>query len=87
MSTKVDSESSHGDTVVWHITVSVLSGIIFGLFLTYIALNARRWWLKNRKTERNPEPQTPEVDPTYQELDLAKRNEEDNYQSLIQIRK
>ena len=62
--------------------VSLVSGIIIGLFLAYILLCAHRRWFRNRKRKNNPEPQTTEVDTTYQELDLSKMNKEDNYQSL-----
>ena len=63
--------------------VSIVSGIIIGLFVAYILLCARRRWLvKNRKPEQNAKPQPTEVDTTYQELDLTRMNAEDNYQSL-----
>ncbi len=59
-----------------------MSGIIIGLFLAYIVSCSHRRWFKNRKPERNLEPQPTEADTTYQELDLSKMNTEDNYQSL-----
>jgi hypothetical protein len=55
-----------------------VSGIIIGIFLSYIVWCSRRRWFRNR----SPEPKTTEVDSTYQELDLSKMNTEDNYQSL-----
>ena len=62
--------------------VPLVSGIIIGILLSYIFLCSRRRWFKNKTVERNPDPQTTEVDTTYQELDLTKMNKEDNYQSL-----
>ena len=67
----------------WYIVVvSLVSGIVIGLFLAYILLCVRRRWFRKREPGQNPEAQTTEVDPTYQELDLTKMNKEDNYQSL-----
>jgi MFS superfamily sulfate permease-like transporter len=62
--------------------VSLVSGIIIGLFIAYFLFCVRRHFYRNRKPKRNPEQQTTEVDTTYQELDLTKMNTEDNYQSL-----
>ena len=63
--------------------VSLVCGIITGLFLAYIFVCSRRRWFNSRKPEQNPEPQLNEVDTTtYQELDYSKMNKEDNYQSL-----
>ncbi len=59
----------------------LVSGIIIGILLSNIVSRCRRWF-RNRRPERNPEPQTTEVDTTYQELDLSKMNTEDNYHSL-----
>ncbi|CAB4041477.1 carcinoembryonic antigen-related cell adhesion molecule 20 [Paramuricea clavata] len=81
-SKKVDCESSTETVVVWHIVVSLVSGVIIGLFLSHVVTCSRRRWFTNRKPERNPEPKTADVDTTYQELDLTKINTEDNYQSL-----
>ncbi len=68
----------------WYIVgVSLVSGIIIGLFLAYIIWCSRRRWFRNKKSERYSEPKTSEVDTTYQELDFSKMNKEDNYQSLI----
>ena len=78
----MDCESSTETVVVWHIVVSLVSGVIIGLFLSHIVSCSRRRWFTNRKPERNPEPKTADVDTTYQELDLSKMNTEDNYQSL-----
>ena len=78
----MDCESSAETVVVWHIVVSLVSGVIIGLFLSHIVSCSRRRWFTNRKPERNPEPKTADVDTTYQELDLSKMNTEDNYQSL-----
>ncbi len=74
--------NSDGTVVVWHIVVSLLSGIIIGVLLFHIVLCCRRRWLRNKKRQPNLEAQTTDVDPTYQELDLSKMNKEDNYQSL-----
>ena len=62
--------------------ISSVSGVIIGLSLACILLCACRRQFKNRKPERKPEPETTQVDTTYQELDLTKMNREDNYQSL-----
>ena len=61
--------------------VALVSGIVIGILLSYIFSCSRRWF-KNRKPKRNPDQQLTEADSTYQELDLAKMNKEDNYQSL-----
>ncbi len=61
--------------------MSLVSGIIIGILLSYIVSCSRRKF-KSRNPQSNPEPQPTEVDATYQELDLTKMNKEDNYQSL-----
>ena len=67
----------------WYIIfVTLLSGIIIGVLLCYIAWCFHRRWFKNRKPKRNPDQQPTEADSTYQGLDLSKMNKEDNYQSL-----
>ncbi|CAB4042825.1 brother of CDO, partial [Paramuricea clavata] len=81
-SKKVDCGSSAETVVIWHIVVSLMSGVIIGVFLAYIVLSAHRRWFRNRKPQKYCEPQETEVDTTYQELDLSKMNTEDNYQSL-----
>ncbi|CAB4010349.1 neuronal cell adhesion molecule isoform X1 [Paramuricea clavata] len=66
----------------WYIVVvTLVSGIIIGILLSYIVSCSRR---KFRRTQpqSNHEPKTTEADTTYQELDLTKLNTEDNYQSL-----
>ncbi|CAB4040504.1 Hypothetical predicted protein, partial [Paramuricea clavata] len=80
-SKKVNSESS-GTVVVWHIVISLVSGIIIGILVSYILWCSCRRWLRNRRPQSNTEAQTTEADTTYQELDLSKINTEDNYQSL-----
>ena len=68
----------------WYIViVSAVSGIIFGIILSYIVSCSRRNF-RSRNTQSNLEPKKNEVDidPTYQELDLTKMDSEDNYQSL-----
>ena len=67
---------------VWHIVVSLVSGIIFGILVAYIAWFCHRRWFTKRKPEQSPDPQPTEAETTYEELDLSKMNTEDNYQSL-----
>jgi MFS superfamily sulfate permease-like transporter len=75
----VDCESSAETVVVvWHIVVTLVSGIIIGILFSYIVWCSHRRWFRSRK----PEPQTTEADTTYQELDLTQMNKEENYQSL-----
>ena len=59
-----------------------MCGIIIGVLLSYIVLCSHRRWFGKRKPKRNPDHQPTEVDSTYQELDVSKMNQEDNYQSL-----
>ena len=80
-SKKVDRDL--GDTVViWHIVVSLKSGVVFGYLLSYIVSCSRRKFRGIKPRQSNPEPSKSQVDKTYQELDLTKLNTEDNYQSL-----
>ncbi|CAB3976996.1 B-cell receptor CD22-like [Paramuricea clavata] len=83
---KVDSDSSAGTVALWHVVVSLVSGIIIGILLSYIVfvLYFRRRWCRNRNSERNPDDPTTEADTTYQALDLKKMNTnlENDYQSL-----
>ena len=69
---------------IWHIVVPLVSGIIIGILVAYIAWCSRRRWCKNRKPEHHEQsPEQPaEAETTYEELDLSKMNTEDNYQSL-----
>ena len=62
-----------------------MSGIIIGILLSNIVCRCRRSWFRNRRPERNPEPQTTEVDTTYQEVDLSKMNKEDNYYQSLRV--
>ena len=62
--------------------ISLVCGIIIGVLLSYIAQCSHRRWLRKRKSKRNPDEQPTEADSTYQELDVSKMNQEDNYQSL-----
>ena len=80
--TAANKEDDGTSVVLWHIVISLVSGIIIGILLSYIVSCSLRRWFRNRKPERNLEPRTSEVDTTYQELDLTKMNKEDNYQSL-----
>ena len=62
--------------------VTLVSGIIVGVLLSYLASCYHRRWCRNRKPKRNPNQQPTEAHSTYQGLDLSKMNKEDNYQSL-----
>jgi hypothetical protein len=65
----------------WYIVVvSLVSGIIIGILLSYIVLCYRRK-LRSTKSQSKTEPQD---DKTYQDLDLTKMNTEveDNYESV-----
>ena len=67
----------------WYIiVVTLVSGFIAGVLLSYIVCCSHRRWFRKRKPKRNPDEQPTEADSTYQELDLSKMNQEDNYQSL-----
>jgi MFS superfamily sulfate permease-like transporter len=79
--TAANKEDDETTVVVWHVVVSLVSGIIIGILLSNIVFCSRRKF-RSRKPQLNPEPKTTEVDTTYQELDLSKMNTEDNYQSL-----
>ncbi|XP_028399539.1 tyrosine-protein kinase receptor ver-3-like [Dendronephthya gigantea] len=73
-------EDCNSGTEWYIILVTLISGIIIGIILSYVVFRVRR---ENRKSKlSNPGPQTPRLDKTYQELDLKKMNKEDNYQSL-----
>ena len=61
--------------------VSLVSGVIIGILLSYFVSCSRRKF-KSSDPQSNPEPRATEVDTTYQELDLSKMSKEDNYQSL-----
>ena len=79
-------KSSSGDTSSgkeWYIIVIFfVSGFIAGVLLSYIVWCSRRRWFRKRKPKRTLNEQPTEADSTYQELDLSKMNQEDNYQSL-----
>ncbi|CAB4039474.1 Hypothetical predicted protein, partial [Paramuricea clavata] len=69
-----------GSRTEWYIRAAILvSGIIIGILFSCIFSCSRRWY-RNRKSERNPESQTTEIDTTY--LDLTELNTENKYQSL-----
>ncbi|CAB4043337.1 Hypothetical predicted protein, partial [Paramuricea clavata] len=70
-----------GGTEWYIVVVSIVSGIIIGILLSYIVSCSCRKF-RSREPQSNPKAQTTEVDTTYQELDLSKMNTEDNYQSL-----
>ena len=81
----IDKASSDDTTcgTEWHIiVVTLVSGIIVGVILSYIVQCSHRRCFRNRKPKQNPDQQPTEADSTYQELDLSKMNQEDNYQSL-----
>ena len=79
---KVCSENSTSDTEWYIVFVTLVSGIIIGILLSYIAWCFHRRWFRNRKPKRNVDQQPTDADSNYQELDLSKMNQEDNYQSL-----
>ena len=68
--------------MIWHIVVSVASGIIFGILVAYIPRCSRRRWCTKREYEQISYQQPTEAESTYQELNLSNMNTEDNYQSL-----
>ncbi|XP_028413713.1 opioid-binding protein/cell adhesion molecule homolog [Dendronephthya gigantea] len=70
-------EDCSGGTEWYIIVVTLVSGIIIGIILSFVVFRVR----KSRKLT-NSEPSKFPVDTTYQELDLTKMNKEDNYQSL-----
>ena len=71
------------DGTQWYIIfVTLVSGVIIGVLLSYIVWCSYRRWFRNRKSKGNSDQQPNEADSTYQELDLSKMNQEDNYQSL-----
>ena len=76
------NEKTPRTLVIWHIVVSLVSGIIFGILVAYIPRCSRRCCFTKRKSEQTSYQQPTEVESTYQELDLSKINSEDNYQSL-----
>ena len=77
-----DNTTSTNSTEWYIIFVTLVSGIIIGIFVSYIAWCFHHRWFRNRKPKRNPDQKPTEADSTYQELDLSKMNKEDNYQSL-----
>ena len=77
-----DNTTSTSSTEWYIIFVTLVSGIIIGIFVSYIAWCFHHRWFRNRKPKRNPDQKPTEADSTYQELDLSKMNKEDNYQSL-----
>ena len=80
-SEKASSYDTRFQTEWFVVVVTLVAGIIIGILFSYIVSCSRRK-LRSRKPQSSPEPQECEVDSTYQELDLAKMNEQDNYQSL-----
>ena len=79
---KASSNNTSRGTEWYIVVVSLVSGIIIGILLSYIVSCSRRKF-RSRKPHSNSEPKTTEADTTdYQELDLSKMNTEDNYQSL-----
>ena len=80
-SKKVNPENSD-IVVVWHIMVSLILGVVIGCLLSYIVSCSRRKFRRKKPQQSNREPSKPQVDKTYEELDLTKLNKEDDYQSL-----
>ena len=67
----------------WYIiVVTLVSGFIAGILFSYIFWYSHRRWFRSKKPKRNPDEQPTKADSTYQELNLSKMNQEDNYQSL-----
>ena len=62
--------------------MAVLVSVMFIGVLSFFIWCLHRQWYRNRKRERNSELQTNMIDSPYQELDLTRKNTEDNYQSL-----
>ena len=71
-----------GTVVVWHLLVSLLSGIIIGVLLSYAIMVYGRRRLRNIKGEPKRESHISKDDTIYQDLDLTTMNTEENYQSL-----
>ena len=71
-----------GTVVAWHLVVSLLSGIIIGVLLSYAITVLSRRQLRNKKPSPKPESNISKDNTIYQDLDLTKMNTEDNYQSL-----
>ena len=96
-SDKVTSKECSAGCFEWYIMViTLVSGIIIGVLLSYLVLCSRRRWSRNKNPQtqtieldtrnkilKNRELETIEADSTYQQLDLTKMNKEDNYQSLV----
>ena len=59
-----------------------MCGVIIGVLLSYIVWCSHRRLFRNRKPKRKPDQQQNEAESNYQELDVSKMNQEDNYQSL-----
>ena len=79
---KVCSDNTTSGTEWYIIVVTLVCGIIIGVLLLYIVQCSHRRWFRKRKPKRNPDEHPTEADSTYQELDLSKMNQENNYQSL-----
>ena len=71
-----------GTVVVWHIVVSLILGVVIGCLLSYIVSCFRRKFRSEKPRQSNPERPKPQIDKTYEELDLTNLNIEENYQSL-----
>ena len=81
MSGTTASKSKSSETELIIVTMSLLGVVIIGILLSCLVWRSCRK-SRSRKLQSNPEPQTGEVNSTYQELDLHQMNKEDNYQSL-----
>ena len=77
---RIVNEERHQALEVWHIIVSLVSEIIFGILIGYMAWFCHCRWFTKRKPEQSSEQPT-EAETAYEELDLSKMNTED-YQSL-----
>ena len=76
---KSSSSKSFGTVAIWHIVVSIVSGVVVCIFIFYFVRRSRRRRFKKRK--RDVKPQKTD-DSIYQDLDLTKMNTGDNYESL-----
>ncbi len=52
--TAANKEDDGRSVVIWHIVISLASGIVIGILLSHIVSCSRRRWFRNRKPERNP---------------------------------
>ncbi|XP_028413748.1 opioid-binding protein/cell adhesion molecule-like isoform X2 [Dendronephthya gigantea] len=75
-----NSEKCSSGTEWYIVVVTLVSGILVGIILSYVVFRVRR--RRGKPQQSKTKSPTAQVDSTYQELDLKKMNREDNYQSL-----